>query len=136
MLVEDVMSRSVITLTAEQTLRDAIDLLRSKRIRQLPVVEGSRLIGIITDRDLKRAAPSLLSGVQHDEYDRLLDSARVSQFMTREPMTVPPEMGLKAVVAIFIERKIGALPVVADGRLVGIISQIDVLRVFHGTLSD
>jgi acetoin utilization protein AcuB len=136
MLVEDIMIRSVVTLTAEQPLRDAVDLLRSKHIRQLPVVEGSKLIGIITDRDVKRALPSILSGVERADYDRILDTAIVSQFMTREPMTVTPDTGLKAAVTIFIDRKVGALPVVANGKLVGIITQIDVLRLFHDMLAD
>jgi len=134
MRVEEVMSRSVITLAPEQTLRDALNLLRSKHIRQLPVVEDSRLIGIITDRDVKRATPSLLQGVDRDEYDRVLDTTQISQFMTREPMTVTPDSDLKETVKIFIDSKIGALPVVANGKLVGIITQIDALRVLYGKL--
>jgi acetoin utilization protein AcuB len=134
MRVEEVMSRSVITLAPEQTLRDALNLLRSKHIRQLPVVEDSRLIGIITDRDVKRATPSLLQGVDRDEYDRVLDTTQISQFMTREPMTVTPDSDLKETVKIFIDSKIGALPVVTNGKLVGIITQIDALRVLYGKL--
>jgi acetoin utilization protein AcuB len=134
MKVSEVMTRTVVTLTPEQTLRDAVELLRSKHIRHLPVVEDSRLIGILTDRDVKRATPSLLSGVDRDEYDRVLDETKIGQIMTREPMTVTPETGLKAAVKIFIDHKVGALPVVSDGLLVGIITEIDLLRVFHGML--
>jgi CBS domain-containing protein len=134
--VEEVMSSSVITLAPEQTLRDAVELLRSKHIRHLPVVEDSRLIGIVTDRDVKRATPSLLGGADRDDYDRVLDTITVAQFMTRDPMTVQPDTQLKEAVKIFIDRKMGALPVVADGHLVGIITQIDLLRVFYSTLPD
>jgi CBS domain-containing protein len=136
MKIAEVMTRSVVTLTPEQTLRDAVELLRSKHIRHLPVVEDSRLIGIVTDRDVKRATPSLLSGVDRDEYDRVLDETKIAQIMTREPMTVTPETGLKAVVKFFIDRKVGALPVVSDSRLVGIVTEIDLLKVFHGMLKD
>jgi acetoin utilization protein AcuB len=136
MKVAEVMSRTVVTLTPEQTLRDAVELLRSKHIRHLPVVENSKLIGIVTDRDVKRATPSLLSGVDRDEYDRVLDETKIAQIMTREPMTVTPESGLKAAVKIFIDRKVGALPVVSGSQLVGIITEIDLLRVFHGMLKD
>jgi CBS domain-containing protein len=136
MKIAEVMTRSPVTLAPEQTLRDAVELLRSKHIRHLPVVEDSRLIGIVTDRDVKRATPSLLSGVDRDEYDRVLDETKIGQIMTREPMTVTPETGLKAAVKIFLERKVGALPVVSDSRLVGIITEIDLLRVFHGMLKD
>ena len=136
MKIAEIMTRSVVTLTQEQTLRDAVELLRSKHIRHLPVVEDSRLIGIVTDRDVKRATPSLLSGVDRDEYDRVLDETKIGQIMTREPTTVTPETGLKAAVKIFIERKFGGLPVVSGGRLVGIVTEIDLLRVFQGMLKD
>src|SRR6202165_80662 len=134
MKIAEVMSRSVVTLTPEQTLRDAVELLRSKHIRHLPVVEDSKLIGIVTDRDVKRATPSLLSGVDREEYDRVLDETKIGQIMTREPTTITPETALKAAVKIFIDHKVGALPVVSDGLLVGIITEIDLLRVFHGML--
>ena len=134
MKISDVMSRSVVTLQPEQTLRDAVELLRSKHIRHLPVVEGSKLIGIVTDRDVKRATPSLLSGVDRDEYDRVLDETKIAQIMTKEPMTVTPESDLKAAVKVFIDRKVGALPVVSGTQLVGIVTEIDLLRVFHTML--
>jgi len=130
------MSRSVVTLTTEQTLRDAIDLLRSNRIRHLPVVDDSKVVGIVTDRDVKRATPSVVSGVARDEYDRVLATTKVAQFMTREPLTVTPKSGLKAAVEIFIERKVGALPVVEDGHVVGILTEIDILRVVRDILPE
>ena len=136
MVIEDVMTRSVVALTPEQTLRDALDLFRSKKIRHLPVVQDSRLIGIVTDRDVKRATPSLLSGADSNDYDRVLDNTKVAQIMTRDPMTVTPDTPLKAAVKIFIERKVGALPVVADSALVGIVTQIDLLRVLYAKLTD
>src|SRR6185436_20495926 len=86
MVVEDVMTRDVVTLTPEHTLRDAIDLLRSKRIRHLPVVEAQRLVGIVTDRDVKRATPSVLAGWDRAQYDDMLLTIKVSQLMTREPI--------------------------------------------------
>ena len=136
MLVEDAMTSSVVTLAPEQTLRDAINLLRSNRIRHLPVVEATKLVGIVTDRDVKRATPSVLSGVAREEYDNALLAIRVAQFMTREPITVTRKSGLKAAVEILIERKVGALPVVDDGHLVGILSELDILRVAYDLLSD
>ena len=66
-VVEEVMSRSVVTLTLEQTLLEALSLLRSHRIRHLPAVDGSKVVGIVTDRDVKRATPSVFSGVDRDE---------------------------------------------------------------------
>ena len=128
------MSRSVVTLTSEETLREAVSLLRSNRIRHLPVVDDSKLVGIVTDRDVKRATPSVLSGVDRDQYDRVLATTKVGQFMTREPRTVTPKTSLKAAVEIFLELKVGALPVVDDGHLVGILTDIDILRVARDLL--
>ena len=136
MLVEDVMSRSVVTLTPDHTLREAIELLRSRTIRHLPVVGGSKVVGIVTDRDVKRATPSLHSSIDRSGYERVLETTTVAQFMTREPLTVPPNSKLKAAVKIFLDRKVGALPVVEDGRLVGILTDIDILRVVHEMLPE
>ena len=130
------MSRSVVTLTLEQTLREAINLLQSKHIRHLPVVGDSKVVGIVTDRDVKRATPSLLSGIDREEYERVLKTTTVAHFMTREPLTVTPDTRLKAAVKIFLERKVGALPVVDDGHLVGILTDIDILRVVHEMLPE
>ena len=136
MVVQDVMSRSVITLTPDQTLRETIELLRSRRIRHLPVVDGPALVGIVTDRDVKRATPSLLSGIDRDSYEQVLETTKVTQFMTREPLTVTPVTDLKAAVAILVHRKVGALPVVDEGRLVGIVTELDMLRVMLGMLDE
>ena len=131
MVVEDVMTRDVVTLTPEHTLRDAIDTLRSKRIRHLPVVEDQKLVGIVTDRDVKRATPSVLAGWDRAHYDEMLLTIKVAQLMTREPITVPRQSALKAAVEIFIDKKVGALPVVDNGHLVGILTEIDILRVAY-----
>src|SRR5262245_25285553 len=82
MVVKDVMTREVVTLAPEQTLRDAIEVLRRERIRHLPVVEGKKLLGIVTDRDVKRATPSVLTGVGNDEYNQSLVTIKVAQLMT------------------------------------------------------
>jgi acetoin utilization protein AcuB len=136
MFVEDVMSRSLVTIAPEDTLRAALDLLLKNRIRHLPVVDGAALVGIVTDRDVKRATPSVLSGIDRDEHDRVLASTKVAQFMTRDPVTVTPKTGLKAAVEIFLKRRVGALPVVEDGRLVGILSDTDIIQVAFNLLPD
>jgi acetoin utilization protein AcuB len=134
MLVQDVMTRDVVTLIPEQTLRDAITLLRRERIRHLPVVDGPRVVGIVTDRDVKRATPSVVAGIRNDEYDNSLRTITVDQLMTRDPITVSSRASLKSAVEIFINMRIGALPVVDEGRLVGILTDVDVLRVAYDLL--
>ena len=130
------MTRKVVTLTEDQTLREAIAVMQRNRIRHLPVVTGGRIVGIVTDRDVKRATPSLLSGVDQDQFDRVLSSTRVSQVMTRNPYTITPSMSLKDAVKIVIDRKFGALPVVEGDKLVGILTATDLLRAFHEKLDE
>lgn len=123
----------VVTLSPEQTLMEALIALRGHHIRHLPVVDGDSVVGIITDRDVKRATPSVFSG-DREEYDRVLNSTTVAHVMTREPITVTTKTPLRVAIDIFLDRKIGALPVVDAGRLVGILTDIDVLRVARDLL--
>jgi acetoin utilization protein AcuB len=131
--VKEIMAAPVISIGPDETLRGVMNVMRSHRIRQVPVIDNGSLVGIITDRDTKRATPSVLSG-DREEYDRILDSTKVAQFMTREPTTVSLDTPVKAVVRIFITQKIGALPVVEGGEVVGIVTQIDALRAFYNML--
>ena len=135
--IAEIMNRSVATLSPGQTLGEVLTLLRTHRIRHLPVIDASsRLVGIVSDRDVKRATPSLLSGVDREAYERVLEETTVSQFMTRDPTCVAPETSLKAVVKILVESKVGALPVVDDGHLVGIATDIDLLQYLYDTLPE
>lgn len=136
MHVGDVMTREVVTVRADQTLRGILGLIQRHRIRNIPVVDGDKVVGIVTDRDIKRATPSLLSGVVQEDYDKVLNGTTAAQVMTRNPYTVTPSMGLKDAVKVLIDRKYGALPVVEAGKLVGIVSAIDLLRAFHQFLED
>jgi len=132
MKVSDRMTRDVVTLDEDQSLREALGLQQRHKIRHIPVVSGAAVVGILTDRDLKRATPSLLTGVDQEAYDQLLDNTRVDQVMTRNPHTVSPDTPLKEVAEILIEHKFGSLPVIDANRLVGIITDIDLL----GALSE
>lgn len=134
--VEERMTRTVVTLGADQTLRDAIALMQRHRVRHLPVMDGERLTGILTDRDVKRATPSLLTGVSQEEFDRVLSETHVSQVMTRNPFSVTPSTSLKDALKVLIDRRFSALPVVEGDRLVGILTITDLLRAFHEMLED
>ena len=136
MLVQDAMTSTVVSASPEQTLRDAIELLRRQRIRHLPVTDNQRLVGIVTDRDVKRATPSVLTGVGKEEYDAALVAIKIGQFMTRDPITISRRSPLKRAVEIFINTRVGALPVVENGQLVGILSDVDILRVAYNLLPE
>ena len=125
------MTTTLITLGPEDSLRDAVSLELQKRIRHIPVVEagGRKLIGIVTDRDIKRALPSPLEMNAREEYDQILDETKLARVMTKDPITVTPGTPLADAVAIMHDKKIGGLPVVEDGKLVGIFTQTDALKI-------
>lgn len=131
--IADLMTRDVVTLSPDQMLSDVVDLMRRRKIRHLPVMEDSKVVGIVTDRDVKRALPSVFSGNQ-DEYEQVLNSTRVEQVMTRDPFTVAPADPIKDVVKVMVDRKFGAIPVVDRGKLVGIVTDIDLLRAYYNSL--
>jgi acetoin utilization protein AcuB len=122
------MSTDVFFLAPDATLTEAVAALRSRRIRHLPIVEHGRLIGIVTDRDVKRALPSLLEGTTQEEHDRLLSSTAISRIMTREPVTTTPMTKLKDALTLMIENRYGGLPVLDGNRLCGIVTENDLLR--------
>ncbi len=134
MNVSEIMTREVVTLQEGQSLREALGLLQRHRIRHVPVLSEGRLIGIVTDRDLKRATPSLLSGIDRESFDKVLDETRVGQVMTRNPYTVTPSMRLKDAAKILIDQRFGALPVIDGGKLIGIVTATDLLKALHDML--
>ena len=133
--VVDVMTRAPLTVTATETIGEADDLMSQNKIRQLPVVKGKELVGIITDRDLL----SFLSGslLASPEQRELALKTRVREIMTSDPITVGPDDDLEEAVELLIEEKVGGIPVVDDTEgLVGIVTYVDVLRCFLNWLQE
>jgi len=128
------MSPSVHTLSPDSTLQDAVLLQMRAKLRHIPIVDGTMLVGMVTDRDLKRAMPSVLSGTDRAEYERVMSTTKVGQIMTRSPLTIEPETPLIDALRIVCEKRFGALPVVENGALVGILTQTDLLRAFLAAL--
>ena len=124
------MVSAVETLGPDDSMEAAVALERRRKIRHIPIVENGVLVGIVTDRDLKRAMPSLLTGTDQQTYERVTQTTPVKQIMTRSPMTIAPDAPLREAVRILCDKKFGALPVVEGGALVGIITETDVLRAF------
>ncbi len=120
MLVRDIMRSPVVSITPETTLQDAYQTMREKGIRHLPVLESGRLVGIITDRDLRLATSALAPAP-------FPPGSRVSAVMCQTPMTADAMDPVEDAARIMWEQKIGCLPVMNDGALIGIITNIDLL---------
>jgi len=130
MQVQDWMNRDVVTVTPEESFRTAMHLIRQKGIRHLPVVEGKRLVGIVTDRDLRQAAPSEATSLSTHELHYILEKLTVREIMTKRVATIRPDQTVEDAALLLLGHRIGGLPVVRDGDLVGIITETDILQAF------
>jgi CBS domain-containing protein len=128
MYVRDLMTREVVTLAAAERLHLADDIMRLGRIRHLPVTDGDQVVGILSQRDLFRAAISSMLQLGRTAEQEFLATVPVRAAMTPAPVTIGPDASVRTAVRIMLERGIGCLPVVEDGRLVGLISEADCLR--------
>jgi acetoin utilization protein AcuB len=133
--VLDVMTKDPLTVMPSETIGQADELMTTNRIRQVPVVQGHELIGIVTDRDIR----SFLSGslLESGEAREKALNTEVREIMTTEPMTVSPDDDLQEAVELMIDEKIGGIPVVDEAEgLVGIVTYVDVLRCFLNRLQE
>jgi acetoin utilization protein AcuB len=130
MFVKNRMVTEVITLEPDQTLLKAMTLIQQKRIRHLPVVRKGKVVGIVTERDVRKAGASDSSSLSIFELNYLMDQIKVSSFMTKKVITVNPDEPIEAAAKLIYDHKIGALPVVDKGQLVGLITKSDILETF------
>jgi len=125
--VADAMTAQPVTLGPEDSLMRAVEVMRKNGVRRLPVVIADRLVGIVAQGDLNRAQPSALSDSQ-EEFARVMDETTVSRIMVQNPLTVGEDTPLAEAAQTLHTMKLGALPVTRDGRLVGILTDSDLLR--------
>ena len=118
------------TIKEDDFVRTAVMLVLEHRIRHLPVVRGESLVGIISDRDLKRAMPSVVAGATAEEYQAFMDETPIEQVMTASPITCTPDTALVDLLREFCQHKVGAIPVVEGERVVGIVTQTDMMQAF------
>jgi len=135
MKVVDVMTKDPLTVTPSETIGQADELMSENRIRQLPVVQDNELLGIITDRDIRSYLSSSLLETPTAR-EKALDT-KIGEIMTTEPMTLSPDDDLQEAVELFIDEKIGGIPVVDEVEgLMGIVTYLDVLRCFLNRLQE
>lgn len=128
--VSDVMTADPITLGPEDTLMRAVEVMRMKGIRRIPIVVADMLVGLLAQGDLNRAQPSALSDSE-EEFVRVMEEMQISRIMIQKPITVTENTPLLEAAQILHTMKFGGLPVVRDGKLVGIVTDNDL----HGCLA-
>jgi CBS domain-containing protein len=127
-VVREIMMGSPVTLRPEDTLDLANDVISLGRIRHIPVVEDGRLVGLLSERDLMGAAATTIFGLKQKSKSALLKSFLIKDVMKKKLLTVKPDTPIKDAARLMKEKKIGCLPVVNEGALVGLVTTTDILR--------
>ena len=126
--VLDIMTRNPASVGPSDSLRTVIQSMRSHKCRRLPVVDNGRLVGIVSDRDVRRALNSPFVLHERSEDEALLDGVVVAECMTPDPLTLPPQAPVVEAARLMRDRKIGGVPIVEGGRLFGIVTETDLLN--------
>lgn len=132
--VRDVMVRDLLELKPDERLHLANDLMHLGRVRHMPVVAKGRLVGIVTERDLFRAAVSSVLRFRASASREWLEHITVSDVMVRDVITAAPDWTMSHAVDQMLDHRIGCLPVVEDGKLVGLVTETDCLRLLQRVL--
>ncbi len=125
MIVEEIMKTDVSTLTSNSTIADAIQMMKTRRIRHLPVIDHSnQIIGLVTDRDIKDATPSIFNSSEHSD----VLQKPVKEIMRTNIITGHPLDFVEEISAVFYEHHISCVPIIKDQKLVGIVTETDLLH--------
>jgi len=135
MLIKKRMSSPVITVEPDLPIMQALDLMKKNRIRRLPVVKNGKMVGIVSEGDLLNASPSDATSLSVWELNYLLGKITVDEIMTEKVITVDEDTPIEEAAFLMDENKIGGLPVVHKGELVGLITETDLFRIFLELMS-
>jgi acetoin utilization protein AcuB len=130
MLVGERMSHPVISITPDVPITEALNLMKQERIRRLPVVKGGKIVGIVSDKDLLNASPSSATSLSVWEMNYLLSKITIRELMTKKVLTVTEDTPIEEAARIMADNKIGGLPVMRNGSVVGIITETDLFKIF------
>ena len=126
--VRKIMMTAPVTLSPEDTLDLANDIIYLGRVRHIPVVDNGRLVGVLSQRDLFGAAATVVLGLKGKTKKALLKSSKIKDVMTKTVITITPDTGVKEAARKMAAKKIGCLPVLDNGSLVGLLTQTDIMR--------
>lgn len=131
-VAREIMMGSPVTLKPEDTLDLANDVISLGRIRHIPVLDDGRLVGIITERDLIGAAATQIFGLKQKNKSALLKTVKIKEVMKKRVISAAPETPIKDIAHMMAEKKIGCVPIVSAGALVGLVTTTDLLRYVEG----
>lgn len=130
MYVKNRMTANPYTISPDATIAEALELMRSNKVRRLPVVKGEKLVGIVTERELLEVSPSKATTLSIFEINYLLAKTKVSSVMTKDVKSVKPDSLLEEAAVLMRDSGIGGLPVVENGKVVGIITETNIFDSF------
>jgi acetoin utilization protein AcuB len=130
MLVGERMSHPVVTVPPDLPIMDALELIRREHIRRTPVVRDGKLVGIISEKDLLNAAPSSATSLSVWELNYLMSKITVREIMKTNVLTVAEDIAIEEAARIMADNKVGGLPVMRGDRMVGIITETDLFKIF------
>jgi acetoin utilization protein AcuB len=134
MRIRDVMTKNPITVDPDTLIHDAQKTMQTHKIRRLPVVKKGKVVGLVTQRMLLEASPSAATSLSVWEIHYLLAKMRVKDIMVKDPLTLDPDMPFEKALILGQKKGIGASPVVENGKLVGIATEGDIIRILTQVL--
>jgi acetoin utilization protein AcuB len=132
--VGDIMGEKLVTISADDSLSTVEDIMTLGGVRHMPVVRGGQLVVVVSERDLLRASLSNLSSFGADERRAFLQAVEIGRVMSTPPIVIDADSTPEEAALVMAERKIGCLPVLDRGSLVGMLTETDVLRYFAGVV--
>jgi len=130
MFVGERMSHPVITVTPETPVHDALIMFKKEHIRRAPVVKDGKMVGIVSESDLLNASPSPVTSLSVWEMNYLISKVTIKQVMSKKLITVDVDTPIEEAARIMADKKLGGLPVMRSGKLVGIITETDLFKIF------
>lgn len=130
--VRDIMPRKMVTISESDRLSTVEDIMTLGHVRHMPVVHAGKLVGVVSERDLLRASLSNLNEFGNEERRAFLQVVEIGRVMSTPPVVTALDTSVEDAARVMAERKIGCLPVVDGDRLLGLITETDVLRYFAG----